>query len=525
VDLLTWQRLAGNTAVQRMIVERAPVATARRGKPATPESYADLLQGINHIAVAATHSHGEGVADVPLGTHLSATHQALLVKLRSAVVMAYSSRHGEHQAALNLWTFIQPDLATAVKHAPEFVEGDVGGIQQDLTWIDEQLIRPAAYREAHAEAVVHSSLKTPDLAFQQIQLEQAEVELEQVKGFVEDLAKLGSMGISAAIMKEVDFGKEVFELVTIKGTIQEKLEKAKEKGIVEETATGIELVTKIVGLRNTIMGTALELLKNRAKRLAEKALEEGAKQLAKHWKEVAEDFEARSASLKAFGKVLGVVGVLADAIRAFKAALDGDWDEAVKNAASAGMGVLGALGVEGGGPLLAGITVVMKAEIEAIHLAAEFTRWCKEETVREAASGFVDACNVVATNVAYDFVADMDLMLMSGNAAVSQMAGQQMMARAGKMNQGLAFLRARAELSQKKWPGLMATMGAQAQQALRNPFNPEDPLSLAQQMSAIFEGANAMAKYVKEQFPTDPERAARSRKGGEGGKGKASEAE
>ncbi len=523
-DLLTLQRLAGNSAVQHLLVNRAPAAATRaRGKPATPDSYADLLQGINHIAVAATQAHGAGVGDVPLGSHLSATHHDLLLKLRSAVALAYSPKPGEHQAALNLWTFIQPDLAAAVKHAPEFVDGDVGSIQHDLSWLDEQLIRPAAYREAHAEAVAHSSLKAPDLAFQQHQLEEAEVELEQARGFAEDAAKIVSMGVSSAIMKETDAGKEIFELITIKGTIQEKLEKAKEKGIVEQTATAIELVGKIAGLKNTIIQTTLDLLKHRAEKLAEKALEEGARQLAKHWREVAEGYEKDIGSLKALGKVLGMVGVLADAIRAFKAALDGDWDEALKNAASAGMGVLGALGVEGGGPLLAGITITMKAEIEAIHLAAEFTRWCKEETVRVAASGFIDACSLVARNVAFDFMADLDLMLTSGNAAVSQMAGQQMMARVGKMNQGLAYLRARAVVSQTKWPGLYATLGSQAQRALTNPFNPEDPLSLAQQLSTIFEGANAMATYVKEHYPTDPERAARAAREGDEGEGASGE--
>jgi hypothetical protein len=513
VDLLTLQRLAGNSAVQGLIAQRAAAAgtAKKRGKPATPESYADLLVGINHIAMAAAQDHGAGVADVPLGSHLSATHRDLLAKLRSAVMMAYSSKSGEHQAALNVWTFIQPDLASAVKHAPEFVEGDVGGIQHDLSWLDEQLIRPAAYREAHAESVAHTSLKTPDLAFQQRQLEEAEIELEQAKGFAEDAAKIISMGASSAILKDTDLGKEIFELVSIKGTIQEKLEKAKEKGIVEQTATAVELVGKIAGLKNTIIQTTMEVLKHRAEKFAEKALEEGARQLAKHWKEIAEGYEKNIQSLKVLGKVLGMVGVLADAIRAFKAALDGDWEGALKNAASAGMGVLGALGVEGGGPLLAGITITIKAEIEAIHLAAEFTRWCKEETVRVAASSFIDACSLVARNVAYDFVADVDLMLTSGNAAVSQMAGQQMMARVGKMNQGLAYLRARAAMSQAKWPGLFATMDAQAQRALTNPFNPDDPLSLAQELSTIFEGANAMATYVKEHYPTDPELAARAK--------------
>jgi hypothetical protein len=43
-------------------------------------------------------------------------------------------------------------------------------------------------------------------------------------------------------------------------------------------------------------------------------------------------------------------------------------------------------------------------------------------------------------------------------------------------------------------------------------------LSLAQQLNAIFEGANAMATYVKEHYLTDPER-----KGREASEGQASQ--
>lgn len=510
-EILHLQRLAGNTAVNRLIAQRAPAAgRQKRATPASPESFADLLQGINQIAVAAARPHGAGVGDVPFGSHLTRSHHDLLADLRTAVVMAYAAAPGQHQAALNLWTVIQPDLSSAVRVAPEYVEGDVGGIQRDLQWLDDQLIRPAAYREAHDEAVAHSSMKAPDLVFQQQRLEEAETELEQAKGLAEDAAKLASEGASAALLKDADLGKEIFELVSSKGTIQEKLEKAKEMGIVEQTATAVELVGKIAGLKNTIIATTMEYLKGRAERFAEKALEEGAKELAKHWKDVADGYGETVQTLKTVGKVLGMVGVFADAIRTFKAAWDGDWDAVARNLASTEMGLLGTFAAEGSAPLLGGITITIKAEIEAIHLAAEFIRWCAQETVRVAASRFIDACSLVAKNVAYDFVADVDLLLSSGNPEISRMAAQQITVHTAKMTQALHYLSAQASISEAQWPGLLGTLGGAAQHALSNPIDmPDDALTTAEQMRDIFAGANAMATYVKAHYPTDAEKAAR----------------
>jgi hypothetical protein len=497
---LRLQRLVGNNAVQGLLAQRAP---ARRGKaeaPATPESYAELLEGLNKVAVAAGHPYGEGVAEVAIGGHLSPRHHDLLVNLRTAVVMAYSSGPGKHQAALNLWSSIQPDLAGVLRRAPEFVDGDVSSVQTNLKWVGDQVIRPAAYREAHANAVAHTSLQAPDLAHQQRRLEEAEADLEQAKGFAEEAAKILSQGASAMIMKDSDIGKEIFELVSIKGTVEEKLEKAKEMRIVDRTATAVELVGKIAGLKNTIIATTLEYLKGRAERMAEEALRAGLKEVGHHWKELAEGYHKTIQSFKTVGKVLGMVGVLADAIRAFKAAFSGDWEEALKSAANAGMGLLGALGVEGSGALLGAITITIKAEIEAMHLAAEFIRWCKEETVRQAAGRFVESCSTVAHNVAFNFIADVDLAIGGGaSGQISDMAATQLTSHAKAMSDAIKWLGQEAARGSEKWPGMTSALGPAAVHALSNPLDaPNDPLTVAQQVREIFAGANAMAKYVRE---------------------------
>ncbi|MCA1648114.1 MAG: hypothetical protein LC797_22535 [Chloroflexi bacterium] len=126
------------------------------------------------------------------------------------------------------------------------------------------------------------------------------------------------------------------------------------------------------------------------------------------------------------------------------------------------MGVIGTLGAAGSAPLPGAITITVKAELEAIHLAAEFIRWCKDETVREAAERFINACSVVAKNVAFDFVADVELLLDADSADIRDMAGKQLTAHAARMTQSLAYLGSRMDESQKKWPGLGPSLGTAA---------------------------------------------------------------
>ena len=62
----------------------------------------------------------------------------------------------------------------------------------------------------------------------------------------------------------------------------------------------------------------------------------------------------------------------------------------------------------------------------------------------------------------------------------------------------------------------LGALGEKANQAIIGLLFPSDPLSMAQQMSDIVGGANAMAKYVHSAYPTDAERAARDSKKKEG---------
>ena len=519
------QQIAKNHAVPAL--QRAP-ATARRHAPAqpeTPEDYTDLLYGINHLRNAAFVNQGNHEAQlkalgaVEFGEHLTPRHRSMLVNLRTALILAYSSAPGSHQQGLALWTSIEGDFSFAMRRAPEFVDGDIGAVQQDLNDLSEKVIRPAAYYEAHDDTVAHSGLKSPDLVFQQQELDKAEKNFELAQQLAEEVGKLTSQGVAQMVMGKSGPGKEIFELMNLRGTIEEKLEWAKGKGLLAKTATGADLVSKVLGGANAVVTISIEVGKDYAERQAKQALAREAEHLAKQWEAIAKGWEEKLKTLEKVGKVLGVIGIAADVLRTVRAILRHDWGEAVKEAGSAVVDTLGVFGAEGSGALLGGIVVTIHAEIEAIHMAAAFIRWCRDENVRQAAGSFIEACDKVAKSYAFDFVADVDMLLDPSKANLSDIVGKQLTLHSANMKKGLAYignqLNSNAATSLGGQPQLIGALGPAAVHAISNPFDtPDDPLTLAQQIRDLFAGANAMARFVRDNYPTGDKKEEKS-EGGE----------
>jgi hypothetical protein len=146
-----------------------------------------------------------------------------------------------------------------------------------------------------------------------------------------------------------------------------------------------------------------------------------------------------------------------------------------------------------------------KTEIAAIHMAAEFIRYCRDETVRQAAESFINDCNVVAKG-ALKLVADCDVMLSAPNASVRDMAQRKANQEAERVSKGIRQLASHDLSNSKKaiggYPGVVAALGDRANAAMTVTFGPEDGgvLMVAQQIIDVFSGANAMAKYVKQRY-------------------------
>ncbi|MGH2461192.1 MAG: hypothetical protein ACRDIY_20225 [Chloroflexota bacterium] len=474
------------------------------------EDYKELDEGVYGLWQARVKNYRsaedtkKAMADVQFGGHLTRSNRGTLEKIRKAILLVYSNKPGSAAAALTLWESVQGDLAIDLRRETEF-GGDAAATQKNLNLISEQIIRPAAAREAHQEAVAHSDLQAPDLVFQQKRLDEAERQLETAEQLVEEIGKLTGQGVGAAILHDAPMGKELFEYLTLPGTIEEKLEWAKGKGLLAKTATAADLVSKISGGVKTIVASGLEVGKAFAERQMASALAKDLEKEAENWKGIAERYEGKLKLLGKIGTVLGLIGVAADVLRGIRAALNGDWEGALKETGGAAMDLLGVLGPADAGPLLGAITITIKAEIEAIHLAADFIRYCKAETVRQAAQDFIEACAGFAKNYAYDFVADVDLLLDPSRANISDLVGKQLATHTAAIGKGVTVIASQVSCTEPGClgghPDLVSALGQPALTALNGLSIPDDPLSKAQQIRDVFAGANAMANYVQAKYP------------------------
>ena len=519
--------------IQRQPASTADVSTAKapahqsasRGggaaKHVSGEDFIDFLQGIDDLTMAASpQTHGAGLGTVTFGGHVGDQHLGLLEMLRSALLSVYDSTPGAHHEALGIWETIQGDLWAGLRQAPQFVQGDIGQLNEmigkDLNYISEKLIRPAAYWEAHEQGLEKSKLEAPDLVDMQARLEVEENALEEAEKLSNDAGKLISEGLGAAILGKANLGKEIFEIVRMPGEMGEKLEKAKEMHVISQTATAIDLVAEIAKLKTVILETTFDVLKGRAESYAAKYLAEGAEELAKHWEDLAEGYEKYAQSLKTVGTVFGVIVAAADLLKAFDDALHGDWEAAAGHAAEGGVALLTALGPEGSAPLIGTIVILAKVEIAAIHMAAEFIRWCEDENVREAARSFIDVCVKVAKWPAQDLVADVEAYFDPSNSGIQDLIEKRFETYQKAMEQDLAVLASEVMCTEPGCLGrhgdLRDALGEKARRALDGTAFPSDPFSMAQRIADIFAGANAMAKYVHSAYPTDAEKTARESK-------------
>jgi len=510
------QQTAGNRAVASLVGTPTVARRAASAAKENPNDYVDLLNGIGDITEASAH-HGSGLGNVHFGVRLSPRHRDLLQNLRVALILMYSGQPGNRLRALALFEPLETEFGPALRRAEEvgIPVADIAAVRKQLNYLSEQLIRPAAYHEAHDEALAHSDLKSPDLVFQQERLEKAEKEFEAGQQMAEETTKLTGEAVTQIAIGESGMGKDLVELVRLPGSIKEKLDWAKKNGYLAKTATAAELVSKILGGANTVANVSFTVCERYAHAQHALALVQGATQQAERWEKVATGWGEKLRALDRIGRVLGVIGAIADGLKLIRAIIRGDWEEALNEAGSVMVDVMGVLGAADAGPLLGGITIVIKAEIAALSDAAAFIRWCREETVRDAAEAFIVACDQVAKASAFDFVADAELLFDPSHATLSDIAGKQLMLHASYLKKGLSYIGSQLNSSEKNrlggQPQLVAALGESAVHALSNPLDtPDDPLTLAEQVRDVFAGANAMAQYVRKSYPTGDNEAAKA---------------
>jgi hypothetical protein len=431
---------------------------------------------------------------------LVSQHRQLLMHLHAAIALMKTDPAG----ALQLWEKIGPALRSEVNKASAAgvpAEGVTLSLDQ-LKWFEEKIFVPAAYWAAEREAEGGSTLVAPDVAQFSAKLKLAESELKQANELFEK-----GLTIATGIGKVMSYEKpkevkEIIELVMLPGTIEEKLKEAKKRGIATTVA---ELVSKVTGTTSFLVKTVGEVghtvIQARKALVLAKGVTKATKEAAEKLETLAVKFEGLAKAGKTLGQLATAATIIADGFKLVTALKDGDFSEAGGALADLAVDVVPLVAGEAAGVALAGIIGLAKIEMAAIHMAAEFIRYCKDETVRQAAESFIKDCNKVA-KIARLLVADCEVMISASNAAVQEIAAKKADKEAAVVSQAIRQLSSHVTSNSKQaiggHPGVVAALGGPANVAMTVTFGPEDgALLVAQQIADVFHGANQMAKYVK----------------------------
>lgn len=467
----------------------------------TFENYEAFLFGINNQLNHQTGSIDPSDTYPADPAHLLSHHRDLLADLQQAL----AARAHSPGDALMAWERIHSTVVGEVEEAKSVVDSDtVGAVERQIAEANQYFVG-AAYHSAERSAEGH--LEAPDLEEQKVHLERAEQELLEADKLWESAAKVMASGVDKAL--GIEGTNEIIELAKLPGTIQEKMEKAREKGTITQIGTAVELVGKVKQGTATLLKVTARTGERYCAGMAKLAASQGNKVLLKEVEETAEQWKWLSETAETMGTVASVISLIGDGISLVDSIRAGNWDEAAAQAAD--MAVDAApllLGAEVAAPL-AGAVILVKAEMQAIHDAAAFIRYCKDEQVREAAGNFVKGLTDHVYPWATKLAADVDVMLDPTQPEPVQRAAMDM------VNQDATYTWQGVEFVAGSYLGPLAqlagdayaSMGAEAFEVFNSGLSmPAETregviaLAVADKVAKILHGANLMAKYVHEHY-------------------------
>lgn len=495
-------------AAQRDATAPPRQETAANARPVDPNSYVDVLNGVEDLWEAALTGHGAGLTKVQLGRRMTTEQRQIMEHLRQALQDAYTD--GAQEAGLQLFEVTDSQLSMIMAKALALgvPAADVSAIRTHLNELSNQLVRPAAYRAAHQQAVASSGLQRPDSAYYEQELKRQEEEFKMASVLAEETSKLTLESVTQVAIGDFGLGKDIFELVRAPGTLDEKVEWARKHGKLGEAATALDLVNLIVSAKLTLTKASFKCLERYAAGQAERLLAQGLEELAAKSSAVAEEWAERIKLVNKIGRVVGVLGVIADSLKLIAAIKDGNWQEITNVGLNLAVDIAAVAGPEELAPPLALAVYYIKFQAAILEMAADGIRWCKEESVREAAGKFVAACSTVYKNVASDVVGDVEILSDPTRSSLHDLAASQMTKHAAGLRQGLAYIGEQLNQSSAVWiggqPALMQALGPDARRALTGDVAlPDDPLTIAESTKAVFAGANQMASYVRRYYPQE----------------------
>jgi len=468
----------------------------------TFENYEAFLFGINNQLNRHDGSIDPADTSPADPAHLLSHHLDLLVSLQQAL----AARTHDPVDALRAWELIHSTLWDEVAAAKSVVDNDsVAAVERQITETGQSFVG-AAYHAA--ERAAEGRLEAPDLEEQKAHLERAERELLEANKLWESASKVMASGIDKALgLKETN---EIIELVKLPGTIQEKLEKARKQGVITQVGTAVELVGKVKGGAATLLKLTATTGEKYCAGLARLAAGRGNKVLLREIEQTAAQWKWLSETAESLGTVASVISLIGEGISMVDSIREGNWEEAAAQAAD--MAVDAAplvLGAEVAAPL-AGAVILAKAEMQAIHDAAAFIRYCKDEQVRQATGNYVKGLTDHVYPWATKLAADVEVMLDPTQPESVQRVAMD------KVNEDATYTWQGVEYVAGTYVGPLAhlagaayaSMGAEAYEVfsggnLSMPVETKEgviALAVVDKVAKIFHGANLMAKYVHEHY-------------------------
>jgi len=466
----------------------------------TFENYEAFLFGINNQLNRRDGSIDPADTSPGDPAHLLSHHLDLLISLQQAL-----AARAHHPAdALRAWELIHSALWDEVAAAKSVVDGNtVDAVERQITDAGHDFVG-AAYHAAERAAEGH--LEAPDLEEQKAHLERAEQELLEADKLWESASKVMASGVDKAF--DIGGTSEIIELVKLPGSIQEKVAKARSKGIITQVGTAVELVGKVKGGAATLLKVTAVTGERYCAGLARLAASRGNKVLLREIEQTAAQWKWLSETAESLGTVASVISLIGEGISLVDSIREGNWQEAAAQAAD--MAVDAAplvLGAEVAAPL-AGAVILAKAEMQAVHDAAAFIRYCKDEQVREAAGNYVKGLTEHVYPWATKLAADVEVMLDPTQPQAVQRAAMD------KVNEDATYTWQGVEYVAGTCLGPLAhvagaayaSMGAEAYGVFTDLSMPAETkdgviaLAVVDKVGKLFHGANLMAKFVHEHY-------------------------
>ena len=491
------------------LLSRAPTATARPPRSSGPApkkakgkvgmySTVDFASNFVYAIDRLTQTKATWTdADLDLDPD----QEQLINQLRAALQLGWEKRNWT--GALNAFNAVNPSLREQLETARQAGLGApyIKAAYSNLEWISKTALG-GAYHQEHDKAKANLDMPAPDKAYMEPLFKDAVAKFKHAEKFHEEAKKLGADFAVLAIQTkwgrkwaDPGKGKAFYELVTLPGSLEDKLAEARKGGYVALAAGYTDLVATVSDSTAAVVESTMDAGAKWAAKQAAKAAGKRAISL----NHAAKNFERWADVGKKIGQGANVLAIIAEGIKLVDAISKGDWDSVLDSSIEIGINAAElALGAEGA--LILPITMTVRATIHALTLISDISKWGQRERARMAAGRFIQDVTKIGQNAVLDFAADVELSLSADQPAVQSVATDKAVKAAPKIAAHLAYLATHLDKNWRhigSYPSMVGHIG-KAREAIRNPKGVTGtPFEVLESCKDVFVGTNDLAKYVQ----------------------------